>query len=113
MKYVHKYEATKGLQPEPFFYWFGEVSACPRPSGNEKAMIEYIKAFAETRSLEYDVDEAGNVFVKVPGTVGYEDSPPFLIQGHMDIVPVKDESVDFDFDTQPINLQIDGAEPIC
>ena len=23
MKYDHKYEATKGLQPEPFFYWFG------------------------------------------------------------------------------------------
>ena len=107
MKYVHKYEATKGLQPEPFFYWFGEVSACPRPSGNEKAMIEYIKAFAETRSLEYDVDEAGNVFVKVPGTAGYEDYPPFLIQGHMDIVPVKDAGVEFDFDTQPINLQLD------
>ena len=41
MKYDHKYEATKGLQPEPFFYWFGEVSACPRPSGNEKSLIEY------------------------------------------------------------------------
>lgn len=108
MKYVHKYEATKGLEPEPFFYWFGEVSACPRPSGNEKVLIEYIKAFAETRSLEYDVDEAGNVFVKVPGTAGYEDYPPFLIQAHMDMVAVKDEGVDFDFDTQPINLQIDG-----
>ena len=108
MKYDHKYEATKGLQPEPFFYWFGEVSACPRPSGNEKSLIEYIKDFAEKRNLECDVDEAGNVFVKVPGTAGYEDYPPFLIQGHMDIVPVKDDGVDFDFDTQPINLQIDG-----
>ena len=108
MKYDHKYEVTKGLQPEPFFYWFGEVSACPRPSGNEKALIEYIKGFAEERNLECDVDAAGNVFVKVPGTAGYEDYPPFLIQGHMDIVSVKDEGVEFDFDTQPINLQIDG-----
>ncbi|MBR1989851.1 MAG: M20/M25/M40 family metallo-hydrolase, partial [Firmicutes bacterium] len=108
MKYNHKYEATKGLQPEPFFYWFGEVSACPRPSGNEKALIDYIKNYCEERNLPCDIDEAGNVFVKVPGTAGYEDYPAFLIQGHMDIVPVKDEGVDFDFDKDPYNLQIDG-----
>ena len=106
MGYNHKYEATKGHQPEPFFYWFGEVSACPRPSGNEKALIEYLKDFAEKRNLPCDVDEAGNVFITVPGTEGYEDYPAFLIQGHMDIVPVKDEGVEFDFDTQPINLTL-------
>ncbi len=108
MEYNHKYECLKGLQPEPFFYWFGEVSACPRPSGNEKALIEYLKDYAAERGLPCDVDEAGNVFIKVPSTEGYEDYPPFLIQGHMDIVPVKDEGVEFDFDTQPMNLVVEG-----
>ncbi len=108
MEYNHKYECLKGLQPEPFFYWFGEVSACPRPSGNEKALIEYLKDYAAERELPCDVDEAGNVFIRVPGTSGYEDYPVFLIQGHMDIVPVKNEGVEFDFDTQPMNLVVDG-----
>ena len=108
MEYKHTYKCLEGLQPEPFFYWFGEVSACPRPSGNEKALIEYLKKYAEKRNLPCDVDEAGNVFICVPGTPGYEDYPAFLIQGHMDIVPVKDEGVEFDFDTQPMNLVVEG-----
>lgn len=108
MVYDYKYECLKGLQPEPFFYWFGEVSACPRPSGNEKALIEYLKDYAEKRNLSCDVDEAGNVFIRVSGTPGYEDYPVFLIQAHMDVVALTDEGVDFDFNTQPINLTVDG-----
>ena len=113
MNYNYKYECLKGLQPEPFFYWFGEISACPRPSGNEKALIEYLKEYAAERKFDCDVDEAGNVFIKVPGTEGYEEDPAFLMQAHMDIVPVKDEGVDFDFDTQPMNLTREDDRIFC
>jgi len=108
MKYNHKYEVTKGLKPEPFFYWFGEISACPRPSGNEKVLIEYIRDFAEKRNLECDVDEAGNVFIRVPATSGYEDYPSYLLQAHMDMVTVKEDGVEFDFSKDALNLAVDG-----
>ncbi len=108
MKYEHTYEILEGLQPEMFFFWFGEVSAIPRASGNEAGMIAFLQNYAAKRNLTCDVDAAGNVLIRVPATKGYEDQPMLLLQGHMDMVPVVDPGVDFDFGKDPINLIVDG-----
>ena len=110
MMYEYKYDVLKGLEPAEFFYWFGEITAIPRESGNEAGMIEFMKNFAEERGFAYDIDEAGNVFMKVPATEGYEDQPAVLFQAHMDVVAAVDEGVDFNYDTDPIQMQRIGDE---
>ena len=106
----YKYECLKGLQPAEFFYWFGEIAAIPRGSGNEQGMIEFLKEYAEERHFPYEIDAKGNVFMRVPATPGYEDQPPVLFQAHVDIVAAVDEGVDFDFARDSLKLRREGDE---
>lgn len=101
------YECLKGLQPADFFHWFGEVSRIPRGSGGEQQMVEFLRQFAADRSLPCSVDEALNVLIRVPASQGYETQPSFLFQAHMDMIWKKDPGVEFDFETQPIPLQVE------
>lgn len=105
MEYNYKYDCLKGLEPAEFFYWFGEITAIPRESGNEQGMIEFVKKYAEERNYKHEVDAKGNVFMNIPATPGYEDQPAVLFQSHMDVVPAVDEGVDFNFATDSIQLR--------
>lgn len=42
-----------------------------------------------------------NVIIKKPGTAGYEDSDPVIIQGHLDMVATK--TTDSDHDSRMIH----------
>lgn len=99
---------VRDLEPKPFFRWFEAVAAIPHGSGKEGKLAEMVCRFAEKRGLAYEKDEKGNVLVTVPPTPGYENEPGVLLQAHMDMVWVKNPGVDFDFETQPIRLVIDG-----
>ena len=99
MKYEYKYDCLKDLEPAEFFYWFGEFTAIPRESGNEKGMIQFLKSYAEKRNYQYEIDAKGNVFMKIPATPGYEKQPSVLFQSHMDMVTAVDEGVKFNFET--------------
>ncbi len=98
------YEVLTGLEPACFFKWFGEVSKIPRGSTKEGQIIAFCQEFAQKRNLECEVDQRGNVFMRVPATKGYENEPPVLLQAHLDMVWVKNPDVEFDFETQPIPL---------
>ena len=69
-------------------HFFEEISKIPRESGDEKAVSDYLVAFAKERSLEVYQDEVYNVIIKKPATVK-TDCPPVIIQGHTDMVYVK------------------------
>lgn len=97
-----------GLQPEKYFYYFEEISRIPRSSYQEKAVSDYVVNFARERGLEAVQDEAWNVIVNKPATPGYENRKGIILQGHMDMVCVKDEGVDHDFEKDPLELYIDG-----
>lgn len=96
------------LEPKECFRWFEAVSRIPRGSHNEKAISEWLAAFAEERGLSVARDARGNVCVKKPGTPGMETAPAVILQGHMDMVCVKGEGVEFDFEKDPIRLQLEG-----
>lgn len=96
------------LEPQNVFYHFEEISKIPRKSGDEKALSDYMVAFAEERNLEVYQDEYLNVIIKKAATAGYEDAPGVIIQGHLDMVCEKNEGTDHDFDTDPIDLIVDG-----
>ena len=48
-------------------------------------------------ALEWYQDEAHNVVIKKPGTPGYENAAPVIMQGHLDLVAVKTEGYEHDW----------------
>lgn len=96
------------LEPQAVFNYFEEISNVPRESGDEKAISDYMVAFAEILGLEVFQDEVNNVIIKKPATKGYEDAPVVILQGHLDMVCEKEVTSDHDFETDPLKLYIDG-----
>ncbi|WP_447951033.1 aminoacyl-histidine dipeptidase [Chryseobacterium koreense] len=97
-------------QLEPRLIWknFEALNAVPRPSKKEGKVIEFIRNFGEKLGLETRVDEVGNVIIKKPATPGMENRKPIVIQSHLDMVCQKNSDVNFDFETQGIQMEVDG-----
>lgn len=97
-----------GLKPEAVFRHFEALTQIPRESGKEKAVSDHLVAFAKKHNLEVIQEDCLNVIINKPGSKGYEKSPRVILQGHMDMVCVKREDLDFNFDTDPIPVVVDG-----
>lgn len=97
-------------QLEPQIIWknFAALNAVPRPSKKEGKVIEFIKNFGESLGLETKVDEVGNVIIKKPATAGMENRKSIVLQSHLDMVCQKNNDVNFDFETQGIQMEVDG-----
>ena len=97
-------------QLEPQIIWknFAALNAVPRPSKKEGKVIEFIKNFGENLGLETNVDEIGNVIIKKPATSGMEDRKSVVLQSHLDMVCQKNSDINFDFETQGIEMEVDG-----
>ncbi|OPL08071.1 MAG: hypothetical protein AVO33_02210 [delta proteobacterium ML8_F1] len=89
---------------------FETLSGIPRCSGDEKRISDYLRSFGEGLGLKSRQDEALNVIIEKPGSDGYEDHPPVLLQGHMDMVCVKEEGSDFDFGVDSLKLVVKDNE---
>ncbi len=83
--------------------FFEEFSKIPRGSGNTKAIADYLVGFANDRGLEVIRDGSDNVIIKKPATVDYVDRPGIILQGHTDIVALKNPDC-------PINMEKDGLD---
>lgn len=91
----------EGLEPAKVFYFFEEICNIPHGSYEIDKISDYLAAFAKERNLDYIQDEVKNVIINKPATKGYENEPVVIIQGHMDMVAVKDADCD-------INMSLDG-----
>lgn len=98
----------ENIKNTPALRYFEAISAIPRPSYHEKAVADYIVAFAAERGLDCYRDEAHNVLVKMPATKGREDEPTVLLQAHTDMVAEKHPHVEHDFLRDGIELCIEG-----
>lgn len=99
-----------GYEPEKLFHFFEEISAIPRGSGNEKAVSDYLVAFAQERKLWVYRDEHNNVIIKKAGSKGAENRPAVMLQGHTDMVCEKRAGVEHDFEKDGIDLVVkDGV----
>ncbi|MGI5984680.1 MAG: aminoacyl-histidine dipeptidase [Clostridiales bacterium] len=76
---------------EKVFHFFEEISRIPRSSGDEKAISEYLVSFAKERGLEVMRDDIFNVIIKKPATVPDCTCAPVIIQGHTDMVYVRED----------------------
>ena len=96
------------LEPQNIWKNFAALNSVPRPSKKEEKVIEFIKNFGENLGLPTSVDEVGNVIIKKPATIGMENRQTIVMQSHLDMVCQKNNNVDFDFDTQGIEMYVDG-----
>lgn len=87
---------------------FAALNAVPRASKKEERVIEFMMNFGQSLGLPTIKDAVGNVIIKKPATAGREQAPTLIMQGHLDMVHQKNNDTDFDFDTQGINMYIDG-----
>ncbi len=99
---------VRALEPTKVWNFFEDLNAIPRASKKEEKVLEYLKAFATERGLDYEQDDAGNIIVRKPAAAGMENRRPVVLQSHVDMVHQKNADTDFDFDTQGINSYIDG-----
>ena len=96
------------LEPKAIWNNFSDLNAIPRASNKEHKVIQFMVDFGQKLNLETSVDEVGNVLIKKPAFNGMEDRKTVVLQSHLDMVHQKNSDVDFDFDTEGIDMFIDG-----
>ena len=101
-------QEIRSLEPKVLWNKFADLNAVPRPSKKEERVIAFMKKFGEDLGLKTIVDEVGNVIIKKPATSGMEDRKTIVIQSHLDMVHQKNADTVFDFDTQGIEMYVDG-----
>jgi dipeptidase D len=101
-------EALLQLDPKQVWTNFSALNAIPRASKKEERVIAFVKEFGEKLGLPTYVDEVGNVIIKKPASAGMENRIPVVLQSHLDMVHQKNAATDFNFDTDGIQMYIDG-----
>lgn len=101
-------EEIKKLDPKALWNNFYKLTQIPRPSKQEQEVAEFIENFGKEHNLETDVDDTGNIVIRKPATKGMEDRKTVILQGHLDMVPQKNNDVDHDFGKDPIDAYVDG-----
>jgi dipeptidase D len=96
------------LQPQEIWQNFIALNAVPRASKKEERVIKFIQDFCAALNLETHTDEVGNVIARKPASKGYENKPTVCLQSHLDMVHQKNGDTVFDFDTQGIDMFVDG-----
>lgn len=81
---VHLQSSKKALE------FFEEISRIPRESGDEAGIAAYLVSFAQARGLDYYRDEHHNVIIKKPASRLGCKGAPVIIQGHTDMVYVRE-----------------------
>ncbi len=100
--------ALIGLEPGYLWKHFQSLVDIPRCSGKEAAIRDHLVAVARERGWGAEVDDVGNLVVRIPGSPGFEKAPTVVLQGHLDIVCEKNADVEHDFSTDPIDAYVDG-----
>ncbi len=102
--------SEKIAQLEPQLLWknFSMLNAVPRPSKKEERVIEFMMNFGQKLGLEVIKDKIGNVIIKKNATKGLESKETVILQSHLDMVHQKNEVTVFDFDSQGIEMILDG-----
>lgn len=98
----------RDLEPKVLWNKFADLNAVPRPSKKEERVIKFMKDFGNGLGLETIEDEVGNVIIRKPASTGMEDRKPIVMQSHLDMVHQKNNDTVFDFDTQGIDMFVEG-----
>ena len=101
-------QEIRNLEPKALWNKFADLNEVPRPSKKEERVIEFMKNFGNSLGLETFEDDIRNVIIRKPATPGMENRKAIVMQGHLDMVHQKNADTVFDFDTQGIDMYVDG-----
>ena len=101
-------QEIRNLEPKELWNNFANLNAVPRPSKKEERVVAFMKDFGKNLGLEVFEDEVHNIIIRKPATAGMENRKPIVLQGHLDMVHQKNADTVFDFDTQGIEMYVDG-----
>ena len=101
-------EQVRQLSPSLPWNIFADLNAIPRASKKEQRIAQWVRDFGKKHGLETITDDFGNIILKKPASKGREKSPVTILQGHLDMVHSKNADVHFDFDTQGIEMYVEG-----
>jgi len=101
-------QEIRNLEPKQLWNKFADLNAVPRPSKKEDKVIAFMKDFGNSLGLETFEDEIRNVIIRKPATPGMENRKPIVLQGHLDMVHQKNNDTIFDFNSQGIDMYVDG-----
>ena len=96
-----------GLKPEKVFENFEMLCSVPHGSGNTKQISDLIVAWAKERGFAVRQDAANNVVIRKEASPGYEQAPPVILQGHIDMVCASEPDCGIDMRRDSLNLVID------
>jgi len=102
--------AYSNLQPERVFYYFEELTKIPHGSYNVDQISDYIAEFGRSHNLETYQDEYKNVIIIKEASDGYENEPPVILQGHMDMVAVHRPELDIDMAKEGLKAAVNLEE---
>ncbi len=101
-------QEIRNLEPKALWNKFADLNAVPRPSKKEERVIAFMMEFGQKLGLPTVKDHVGNVIIKKPATLGMENRKTIVMQSHLDMVHQKNNDTNFDFDTQGIEMYVDG-----
>ncbi len=108
-----KKRVLEGLEPAAVLQYFEEICRIPHGSGNIQQISDYLVDFAKAQGLQYVQEPCGNVIIRAEATPGYENKPGVILQGHMDMVAVKDADCTKDMEKEGLDIFLempaDGA----
>ena len=97
------------LKPAAIWRNFHALTQVPRPSGHLEKVQQFLLDWAKEHNVEAFQDPAGNIVMRKPATLGYEDRKVVLLQAHMDMVPQKTPESTHNFETDPIETYIEDG----
>jgi len=89
---------------ERALYYFRKLCKIPHGSGNTALISDYCCTFAKEHSLSFIKDSMGNVIIFKKGSRGCENRDAVIIQGHLDMVAVKNDGVSIDLEKDGLTL---------
>jgi len=99
-------QILEGLEPQPVWDLFEQISRIPRCSKNETRFQSWIESWAKENDLGFKKDEVGNVLLTRDAAISNVSS--LLLQAHQDMVCEKTPESNHDFANDPIPLVVTG-----
>lgn len=88
---------------------FKEITTIPRESGHEEPITKWLCDWAVSHSLQYKIDQTGNVLIVREAAPGKENVPTIVLQAHQDMVCEKNAGVEHDFRKDPIKYVVEDG----
>ena len=98
-------EELKRTEAVEVWEHFKAICAIPHCSGQEEKLKDYIVGLAEDQGLDWEIDRAGNLLVRRPGSAG-DYSEGVVLQCHLDMVCEKNADSPVDPFSEPLRLKI-------